>query len=294
MKVILDLHAMPGGSSVGTYSGVWPLPPKFWQEKVAFGDSSTGKVNLTDAGLLVAQGMINWVAGLNKTEKSAVEGLTMMNEPGHLSAWADWASEDQILTWLEKSAELFRASSLPQNGIKLYMQIIETAFKDFTGTVGPWWKEKFTWDERHKWAVMDRHFYTAWSGETCSGRTIAGGKYFCDDPLDEIRKTVSKCTEKPMEDFAKNFDGLRAITEFSAGTHDQALSACSDLAVNRAYMEEQVKAFNRNHIQSFFWTWRMPYGTTFEPGWSLKYIMGMENSKNTFQCLAPTKNSTTL
>ena len=30
-QVLLDLHAFPGGSSSGTYNGVWPLDPAFWK-----------------------------------------------------------------------------------------------------------------------------------------------------------------------------------------------------------------------------------------------------------------------
>ena len=30
IEVLLDVHAFPGGSSAGTFNGVWPLNPRFW------------------------------------------------------------------------------------------------------------------------------------------------------------------------------------------------------------------------------------------------------------------------
>jgi len=181
---------------------------------------------------------------------------------------------------------LFRSSALPSHGIKLYMNIIETAFTDFTGSVVPWWHRTFTEAEQKQWAVMDRHWYTAWAGESCSGRTVAGGRYFCDQALDEIEAIVRKCARQWAEDFAKDFPGLKAVTEFSVGTFNDGLAACTDPALATMFLDSQVNAFVDHGIEPFFWTWRMPYGPIFEPGWSLRHIMGKEVSKPSAPCRA--------
>lgn len=287
LSVLLDLHAFPGGSSQGTYNGVWPNPPKFWQENVTLGNKS---VPLKHTGQLVVQALIDWASGLSGDALRAVGGLTLMNEPAHQSSGTDWCSEDQVLSWLAEAAERFRQSPLPKKGVRLYVNIIETAFQDFFGTVVPWWSQTFTEEEQLTWAVMDRHWYTAWSGKACSGRTVPGGGYYCDQPLGKVREVLRSCAGQWAADFEAHFKGLRAVTEFSLGTYDQALFACTDPAVTQAFLEEQVRAFDQHRIDAFFWTWRMPYGRAFEPGWSLKHILGLER-KDWLPCSHGSPNS---
>lgn len=284
LKVLLDIHAFPGGSSDGTYNGVWPQAPVFWKQNVT---GKNGSVAMREIGLWVARALIKWVEGLDAAAQAAVGGLTLMNEPAHLSSGHKWASEGEVLHWLEQAAAAFRASSLPGRGVKLYVNVIETAFKDFSGTVGPWWAKTFSEAEQQQWAVMDRHWYTAWAGDSCSGRTVSGGAYTCDQPLDEIRSKLRECARGWAEDFAKQFKGLKAVTEFSAGTFDQALGACMDPSVLGAFLEEQVAAFTDSSVEPFFWSWRMPYGPVFEPGWSLKHLLGKEVAKAPAPCLPP-------
>ena len=64
-----------------------------------------------------------------------------MNEPAHLNSQEQFAAEEDILRWLAEAAQVFRVSSLPKQGKKLYVQMIDTAFKNFTGTVVPWFSE---------------------------------------------------------------------------------------------------------------------------------------------------------
>lgn len=51
-----------------------------------------------------------------------------MNEPAHTNAWSHFAQEEDVLAWLATTAEDFRNSKLPKEGVKLYVNIIETAF----------------------------------------------------------------------------------------------------------------------------------------------------------------------
>merc|ERR1740121_598655 len=290
IKVLLDMHAFPGGSSDGTYSGIWPETPRFWTATATIGETSTP---LTEVGHKIVEALVSWVEGLDSETFKAVGGLTLMNEPGHMGAWADWSNEDDILKWLTKSAQTFRSSTLPGKGVKLYMNIIGSAFKNFDKVV-PWWEQTFDKSERKKWAVMDQHNYMAWGGSLQSGRTTSGGKYFCDDALDSITQVLRTESNKWADSLKSSYpDSLLSITEFSVGTYDQAMEACADPLVIRAFMTEQVASFQKNDIEPYFWTWRMPYGPAFEPGWSLKYILGKETERASPLACMPPRNVNT-
>jgi len=289
LQILFDLHAFPAGSSDGTYSGVWPAKPMFWTEKSSIGNRS---VALSETGLWVAKALISWLEALDERALSAVAGVSLMNEPAHMAATdakdpaKAFASESDVLAWLEASSQLFRASSLPGRGKRLYMQIIETAFKDFDGTVIPWFNRVFSAQEQSSWAVIDRHWYIAWN-PVCDGRTQDGGGYLCDQPLDEVRSTARTCVRNFTEDFAKKFHGLKATSEFSVGTYQDAWFACNDKSTLGIFLEEQISAFGDAGIEPFFWSWRMPYGPVFEPGWSLKRLAGFEDHPPAEQCLQP-------
>lgn len=286
LQVIFDLHAMPGASSDGTYNSVWPKPPAFWKNKATIGDTT---IQLTEAGHMITDAAIKWVESLTDLERKAVKGLTLMNEPAHLSANADWAEEKQVLDWLARANDQFRKSSLPGKGVKSYINMIETTFKDFGKTVPPWFNNTFTEVERSTWAVMDIHWYSAWGGGWSSGRTVDGGAYHCDDPIDEIRPILQRAIDGYVSSFRANFGDIaaKAISEFSLGTFDQTLQACHDPAVLEMFLDMQVKSFDAAGIEPFFWTWRMPYGSSFEPGWSLKYVTGNERPHEPLQCKPP-------
>jgi hypothetical protein len=286
MQVLIDVHAFPGGSSQGTYNGIWPLDPKFWTHSTTLSENGLEQP-LTDVGMMIVGKLINWVERLPEKEFRAVAGLTLMNEPAHLSAWSDWADEQQVLGWLAQAGDWFRKSTLPSKGVKMYMNVIGTAFKDFDAVVPEWWSNTFTMTEQREWAVADIHWYSAWGGEYGSGRLTDGGLYHCDDPIEEIRPKLQTAISEFTDGFVKNFPGLRSCSEFSLGTYDQALQACTDPANQELFLNEQVTIMNKNGIEPFFWTWRMPYGSVFEPGWSLKHALGKENSHLEFACLPP-------
>jgi len=278
LKVVLDMHTMPAGSSEGTYSGIWPLRPNFWQGKARIGQ---GNVSMTDVGLTIVKALIDWIASLDDLISGGhIWGVEVLNEPAHQSVGKGWATDKQILEWITLAAEYFRTSTLPRKGVRLYLQLIETAFTDFDGVVGPWYHNTFSHEERHTWAVMSRHFYTAWGA---TGQIVQGGQYQCDEKLDGIREKLQKSIKAFADDFVANFDGLRAVTEWSLGTYWDAMLACSETDVLRLLFELNVVNFaslkrdDTKSIEPIFWTWQMPYGPNFEPGWSLKFFSGYSN-----------------
>lgn len=281
VRVVLDLHSMPGGSSDGTYNGVWPHTPAFWTATAKVGGAT---VALTTAGLWVVAALIDWIESLDEEARIAVDGITVMNEPAHMAASLGFAQEEVVLRWLESAAELFRQSSLPDRGVKMYVNMIETAFADFWGVVGPWWEKTFSEAERHTWAVFDQHWYTAWDGGRCDGRVLPGGGYLCDEPLDKVRELLRSCAKGFTQLLTSHIQGLKSCSEFSAGTFADAVVACNDRKLLRAFLEEQIAVFKEDDVEPFFWTWRMPYGPSFEMGWSLKKLLGHEDTPTQHPC----------
>lgn len=272
IRVLLDLHAFPGGSSSGTYNGVWPQKPAFWKNKTLIGHTE-----LSQVGLWIVGAAVGWLEHLNDEAKSGLVGLTVMNEPAHLNSGENFASEDDVLRWLADAAQVFRISKLPREGKKLYMQMIDTAFKNFTATVVPWFHKTFSDTERSSWVVADQHWYVAWDSQ-CDIRTDEGGAIACDAPLETIRQKMQTCASSFAQKFQNQFGVQMAVSEFSAGTSEEALFACQDRQVLFAFLQEQLSAWDSVGIQGFFWSWRMPYGKVFEPGWSLRWLSGLEDS----------------
>jgi len=281
LKVLLDIHFMPGGSSEGTYNGVWPMPAQFWRANVTRGNKT---IALAELGTRVVKSLVNWLADLDEPTLATVAGITVMNEPAHMDAVLRkqqngfTLGEGQVLRWLAECADIFRQSPLPGRGVKLYMQLISTAFATFEQTVPSWWSSTFSQEERHTWAVVDVHWYSAWTGEACSGRTVPGGRYFCDRPIQEIGPILHQCVENGLGNFVQQIDGLKACSEFSLGTFEDGLLACNDPDLLREYLQQQLNWFSDNDVEAFFWTWHIPYAPVFQRAWSYKDIAGLERA----------------
>jgi hypothetical protein len=296
LRIILDLHNMPGGSSDGTYSGIWPLRPAYWDSKTKIGNAS---VDLTEVGVWITKALLDWVQNdlSDLVDAGAIWGICFMNEPAHLAGiqgkWGHFATSDQVLATVSGFADRFRTSNLPDKGVRLYIQLIETAWPDsqaFDSQVTDWYQNFFTQKERYNWAVMARHFYTAWG---CNGMITQGGAYQCDEPNDKIRAVLNTCVTGFAKDFAMKFHGLRAVTEWSIGSYWDANLACGNSEVLRAIFEENIKAFAlispEIQIEPVFWSWKMPYGPKFQPGWSLKSFAGMDElSDSNGRCVVGT------
>ena len=82
LTVTLDTHTYPGGTSTGTFSGVWPRVPAFWSQ----GDRPEAPEE--DQGRQLFKQLLEWCASLKEDDPRAYKGLgaiTPMNEPAHLA-----------------------------------------------------------------------------------------------------------------------------------------------------------------------------------------------------------------
>eukprot|EP00930_Biecheleria_cincta_P082550 TRINITY_DN72263_c0_g1_i1.p1 TRINITY_DN72263_c0_g1~~TRINITY_DN72263_c0_g1_i1.p1 ORF type:complete len:584 (-),score=115.12 TRINITY_DN72263_c0_g1_i1:139-1890(-) len=278
LKVLIVLHNFPGGAQQGTYNGVWPLEPMFWKQEQSFGPNRN---RLSELGTWIAKALVDWVVGLDEAAQAGVGGITMMNEPAHMNRFKHFADENVVLDWLASAAQNFRTSKLPSKGIKLYMNIMDSAFKNFDETVVPWFWNTFTEEERKTWVVADNHWYAAWATRECDGRSIEGGAYECTDSRADISAVMHGCIKGQAKLMLERFGSegaLLAFSELSAGTFEDARHACKDRRETGMFVEEILARLAASGIQGFFWTWRMPYGPTFEAGWSLKWLLGLEKT----------------
>merc|ERR1712232_895536 len=106
-----------------------------------------------------------------------------------------------MLDWLRRASNLFKWSSLPKKGIKLYINVVETAFRNnegFEQTFPSWWSAHFSKEERNSWAVLDRHKYWTWEPE-CNGcdEFEEDGQpkcaWTCDAPRGEVEEKLRGC-----------------------------------------------------------------------------------------------------
>ena len=158
IKATLDIHTYPGGTSIGTFSGVWPRKPLFWK----YDEPEHGE---DDFGRKLFRSFIEWIESLKDNDPVAFGGIgaiTPMNEAAHLAglyddvesflpSLPDHFAQDyleelnanayegslvfpdgphlRVLVWLRDALSYFRSSSLPSNGIEIHVNIIESIFR---------------------------------------------------------------------------------------------------------------------------------------------------------------------
>lgn len=265
----------------------------FWTKKSSIGNRS---VLLREAGQQVVQSLIDFVANLSP-EESAVVGITMLNEPA-LAAWPFYDSFESVLRWLADGAERFRRSQLHEAGVQLYVNLQKQALpldtrSSFWLTAKAWFEKTFTQDERESWAVFDMHYYAAWN-RTCGGCTdwAEHGACFGEWPAwsvdpkggfacnsSQAVSVTKSCVQDFIAEFSHFVPSQKAVSEMSAGTWTDQAVACKQHEVTQAFLQEQAAAFRAADIPHYFWSWKLPYGPDYEPGWSLRWLAhGPESS----------------
>ncbi|KAL3912630.1 MAG: hypothetical protein SGILL_006808 [Bacillariaceae sp.] len=167
VRAALDIHTYPGGTSIGTFSGVWPRWPKFWTE----GDvQSTDYGATSNPGHVIFSQFVEWMESLSESDPEAfagLRGLSPMNEPAHLAgmfsghnisdknylpplppsladkylqvlkstAFDSSASTKvpngthlRVFWWFQGAIDIFRNSKLPSLGKELHANIHESIF----------------------------------------------------------------------------------------------------------------------------------------------------------------------
>lgn len=298
IKVLIDIHAYPGGSGDGTYNGVWPNPPRFWTTGV----NANGKPIYQKNFQTIVQNLIIWADGLFKLDDQSyangLAGLSPMNEPAHLMGIPDarcdsktsWGitSYQDVLNTLALSVNDFKQSSLPSHNIKLYMNVIETMFPNGINTyktIGTWWNGITSEEERDNWAMLDIHHYIAWDANCnqCIMNDVV------DNKITSEGFAKAKMCSSWFLNLRQNLDlsekSLLSTSEISASTNSDTDLSCAsgrtalpyktpdNYAEYRNYfLEEQIANAKKANIQTYFWNWMIPYNKNYQNEWSLYNI----------------------
>lgn len=259
LKVLIDVHNMPGGSSLGTYNGVYPAPPAFWDD-----------ARLMSLGRGVLRSMMQWFRELPAEARAGVDGFTLLNEPAHMLP-------DKLETmkrWYVDAVEDYRkliaapARAAGESTPHLYVNLIETAGWD-VDQMADWIGSVFTPEERAEWVVLDVHTYVAWE-DPVPGRTR------CEDGPLVVGSLVAEFTGKKMRAArsaaARNGVANIAVSEWSLATHHDSRVGCSDPATLRAVFHAEMSAFREAGASSYFWGWKMPRGGAHRSFWDLSHF----------------------
>lgn len=196
IKATLDIHTYPGGTSLGTFSGVWPKKPLFWE----YDDPQNPD---TDVGRSIYNDFLGWIESLSDSDPRAFSGIgaiTPMNEPGHLAGLFGPGSSHpekesflpvlpiemakeylakinslveespsyisvpdgphlRSLLWQGDALSLFRNSTLPSKGIELHINVHESIFVESLVAEDPF-------DEGGRHPKGTKMFAAWWRGTT--------------------------------------------------------------------------------------------------------------------------------
>jgi beta-glucosidase len=163
LTVLLDLHAFPGGSSDGSYNGIWPYDPVFFLQD-----------SLKAQGLDIVRRFCDFYNALPAYLKVTVSSVSIMNEPAHMLP----AQTYSMFGWLAQACDVYRTSvvdvATDVTAPLLFVSLINTA--PSIQEIVQFFIDTFTESELAEWAVMDIHHYFAWNSfaSTCYDTSVPG------------------------------------------------------------------------------------------------------------------------
>jgi len=260
-RFIVDMHNMPGGSSVGTYNGVFPRQPAFWDSK-----------SLQETGRQAIHKMMQWYNAMDDETKDMIEGFTLLNEPAHLMP----AKKDVMLQWMKDAIYLYRETVARPRELNekrvptLYVNLIDTSGVQ-NGEMGRIMKSWFDSHELKTWAVLDTHFYLAWGFNGCD----VGCTFSCSSSKPEIVEKVRSAVAAHVNSMKRVLapDGIRHVVgEWSIASHHDSARGCEDPEKREAIFKGHLKAFSKSDTPNYFWGWKMPSAGKHEAFWSMDSV----------------------
>ena len=258
LKVLIDIHTMPGGSSKGSYNGVFPSPPAFWDDP-----------KLMTIGRGVVREMLKWYLALPETSRTAIGGVTLLNEPAHLLP----DKRDVMLDWLAGAVADFRAlvvDPAEQAGVqppRLLVNLIDTCGLNVYN-MAEWMARTFAADELRSWAVLDTHMYLAWAH-------AAPDTWSCETDPEDIKNGIARYMQAKVNEMndaaARNGVAHTAVSEWSLATNRDSAAGCQDARVLEALREAQRYAFDQGGVESYFWGWKLPSAGAHQKFWSAQF-----------------------
>lgn len=265
LTVLIDIHAFPGGSASGSYSGIFPSDPLFFSNST-----------LQEQGYEVLNNMFDFYSSLDKNLQEAVSGMTLMNEPAHSMP----QDGNSMLAWMGEAVDLFRqriVAVYPDTHPLLYVNLIGTAVSD--QQITDFMVSSFSADELSSWAILDTHVYYAWNaGLSGCSNMYDDCAWSCsvdtnDDSFAAVAAQINEAAMNSHSNFLNNGSiPLQGCSEFSLATYHDSDNACRGLNMLQMMYTAQAEGFEAQGIEerSMFWTWKMPYGGTHEAAWSVQ------------------------
>ena len=280
LTVLIDLHALQGGSSRGSYNGVSGIihEPVFWnKEVVPEGFNPSHFVDhpeeYTQAhGLKTWVDILRWVKGLGPELAGTVSGVCPMNEPAHLLP----QYREKMLSWLAAAVQVYRhffydqqTAQFQPNAPRLYVNLIETTWKDSTTEFE---EDAANFMHTHCQGIpkdlvsLDVHKYIAWDDRTNTppSSLVQNVEPAFAEYVATVARRKALCQDKY---------GL-AVSEWSAAWTNISSSAVQFPEYRKLagkLFKYQVETFGQD-MELFFWSLKMPGGHTHRPFWSLEYL----------------------
>jgi len=281
LKVLIDLHSMPGGAAKGTFNGVFPHPPMMFARK-----------ELRSTGLAIVRNFLGWFKNLPAESRAAVHGLQLLNEPGHMLP----EQRTQVLDWLANAVDIYR-EELVNEGLSvservpfLYINLVETLGLN-VADMAAWMRSQFTPRELKDWAVLDVHHYFAWSYTGCMGGSNAGCSFDCNEKPSVVAQRIGELSGEWAGSLraAAHTYGVQnlAVSEWSLATFSDSSKSCSNRAMLDIMYEHQEQAYRGAGIQGFFWGWKMPHGGSHAKAWSLSDYLSQGERKEMHHEIVP-------
>lgn len=132
----------------GSYNGIFPYQPLFFKDD-----------SLKSQGFDIVNALCDFYDSLGDNLRSAVTGITIMNEPAHLLS----DDSEAMQTWLSSAIDIYRqriANKYPKTPL-LFVNLIGTSISD-QGMLD-FMLNTFSTAELNSWAVLDVHVYYAWN-----------------------------------------------------------------------------------------------------------------------------------
>ena len=239
IEVMLDLHAMPGGSSEGSYSGVQGVQnPIFW-DRVA----KDHAIGVEDQGIKAWKKTMAWRESLSPRRRSVITGLQPMNEPAlHIKSNGIMAA---VLGWSELAVEAFKEYYNGSEDVPdLFMNFHEVPFvgADFNEETHRFMMQNLGGVVTPKNFVLDVHSYMAWPGTQSK---------------DDIHTYLAAFEAMNMARKSRASGGYRlATSEYSAAFHHTSSECLPDPDWIALLFQGQEQSMAKHGIESYFWSWR--------------------------------------
>ena len=239
IEVMLDLHAMPGGSSEGSYDGDDGVQkPIFW-DRVAE-DHAKG---VDDEGIKVWKKMMAWRESLSPLRRSVITGLQPMNEPAlNIKSSGIRAA---VLEWSHLAVEAFKEYYKESVDVPdLFMNFIEGPFvgADFNEETHKFMMQNIGGVVTSENFVLDVHSYMAWPGTQSK---------------DDIHTYLAAFDAKNMARKSRASGHYRlATSEYSAAFHHRSSECTPDPDWITLLFQGQAYSMAKHGIESYFWSWR--------------------------------------